>query len=74
MRHAASKEVISVILEDVQLVSTRWRGTKRVSKGGAFWGKRMGSLADFVAKSLWDLGIRKVFGLPGGENVHLVKL
>ena len=33
----------------------------------------MGSLADFVAKSLWDLGIRKVFGLPGGENVHLVE-
>ena len=33
----------------------------------------MGSLADFLAKSLWDLGIRKVFGLPGGENVHLVE-
>ncbi len=32
----------------------------------------MHTLADFLAESLWDLGIRKVFGLPGGENVHLV--
>ena len=32
----------------------------------------MHTLADFLAESLWDLGIRKVFGLPGGENVHLI--
>ena len=42
MRHAASKEVISVILEDVQLVSTRWRGTKRVSKRRCLLGKKNG--------------------------------
>lgn len=32
----------------------------------------MRTLADLLADSLWDLGIRKVFGLPGGENVHLI--
>lgn len=30
------------------------------------------TIAEFLADSLWDIGVRKVFGLPGGENVNLV--
>lgn len=30
------------------------------------------NLAEYLVESLWDIGIRKVFGLPGGENVTLV--
>lgn len=32
----------------------------------------MPSCADYLAESLRNLGIRRVFGLPGGENVHVV--
>lgn len=32
----------------------------------------MSSCADYLAESLRSLGIRRVFGLPGGENVHVV--
>lgn len=29
-------------------------------------------IADYLAEELWNLGVRKVFGLPGGENVQLL--
>ncbi len=33
----------------------------------------MPTCAEFLAETLWSLGIRQVFGLPGGENLHVVE-
>lgn len=32
----------------------------------------MPSCAEYLAESLWQLGTRRVFGLPGGENVQVL--
>ncbi len=33
----------------------------------------MPTCGEILANTLWDLGVRHVFGLPGGENVHVME-
>ncbi len=33
----------------------------------------MPTCGEVLANALWDLGVRRVFGLPGGENIHVLE-
>ena len=33
----------------------------------------MGAIAEYLVRQLWNAGIRRIYGLPGGENVELLE-